>query len=136
MRPAPAFRLLIALCGLLLLGGCAGLEENRRNSDFGLQTLSYENAIRWGEYKLAASYIKPGTLAAPIDFGHYDGIQITDYQVRNTLRDGESRITLELRISYLRKGEVAVRQVDQEQVWEYDEGSKRWWIIGGLPEFR
>jgi hypothetical protein len=56
--------------------------------------------------------------------------------VRNTLRDGESRITLELRISYLRKGEVAVRQVDQEQVWEYDEGSKRWWIIGGLPEFQ
>ena len=135
MRPAPTFRLLIALCGLLL-GGCAGLEENRSNSDFGLQTLSYENAIRWGEYKLAASYIKPGTLAAPIDFGRYEGIHVTDYQVRNTLREGDARITLELRISYLRKGEVAVRQVEQVQVWEFDEESKRWWIIGGLPEFR
>lgn len=135
MNPKAAAHLAVALCGLLLLGGCAGLEENRRNSDFGLQTLSYENALRWGDYKLASGYIKPGTLSAPIDFDRYEGIQITDYQVRNTVTEGEERVTLELRISYLRKGQAALRQIDQQQVWEYDEGSKRWWIIGGLPQF-
>jgi hypothetical protein len=127
---------LAVLC-LLLLGGCAGLEENRRNSDFGLQMLSFENAIRWGNYKLAAAYIKPGHLETPIDYDAYEGLQITDYKVRNTVTSAdEEQTTLDLRISYLRKGDVTVRTLDHTQVWEYEETSKRWWLMTRLPEFK
>jgi hypothetical protein len=130
-------RLTATLLCLLLLAGCAGLEENRRNSNFGLQMLSFENAMRWGEYKVAAAYIKPGLLEAPVDFDAYEGVQITDYKVRNTVTSAdESQTTLELRISYLRKGEITIRTLDETQVWEYDEASKRWWLMNPLPEFK
>ncbi len=130
-------RFTAALLCLLLLAGCAGLEENRRNSNFGLQMLSFENAMRWGNYKLAASYIKPGLLDAPVDFDAFEGLQITDYKVRNTVTSAdESQTTLELRISYLRKGDASVRSLDHTQLWEYDEETKRWWLMTPLPEFR
>ena len=130
-------RFATALLCLLLLAGCMALEENRRNSNFGLQMLSFENAMRWGEYKVAAAYIKPGLLEEPIDFDALEGLQITDYKVRNTVTSAdESQTTLDLRITYLRKGEVTIRTLDETQVWEYDEGTKRWWLMGPLPDFR
>ncbi len=135
MRSYPS--LCAVLLALLLIGGCSGLEENRRNADFGLQALSFENAMRWGNYKLAATYIRPGTLTTPIDFDLYEGVQITDYKVRNTVRDpDDTRITLEVRIAFLRKGEASVRTVDQTQPWEYDATVKRWWLMTSLPDFR
>ena len=129
-------RFATALLCLLLLAGCMALEENRRNSNFGLQMLSFENAMRWGEYKIAAAYIKPGILETPTDFDAYEGLQITDYKVRNTVTSAdESQTTLDLRITYLRKGEVTIRTLDHTQVWEYDETTKRWWLMQPLPAF-
>jgi len=131
-----ALLVLVTTLVTLLLGGCAGLEEDRRNSNFGLQLLSYENAVRWGNYKLAASYIKPGLQMEPIDFDAYDGIQIADWKVRNTINSEDgNRTTLELRIHYLRKGEASVRKIDREQTWEYDKETKRWWLITPFPKF-
>jgi hypothetical protein len=128
--------ILITALFTLLLGGCAGLEEDRRNSNFGLQLLSYENAVRWGEYKLAASYIKPGLLTEPIDFDSYDGIEIADWKVRNTINSEDgNQTTLELRIHYMRKGEAQVRKIDRVQTWEYDKETKRWWLITPFPKF-
>ncbi|MDX1593964.1 MAG: hypothetical protein R3298_06930 [Gammaproteobacteria bacterium] len=135
MRSIVPSPLLLTLL-LVLLAGCAGLEEDRRNADFGLQTLSFENAMRWGNYKLAATYLKPGPLTEAADPGRHEGVQITEYKVRNTLRSpDENRVTLDLRISYLRQGEASVRTLDQVQTWEYDEENKRWWLMTPLPAF-
>ena len=134
--PTLAARLAPLLCLLLLLVGCSGLEENRRNSNFGLQNLSYEKALRWGEYKTAAAYIKPGVVTEPIDFADYDQIQVTDYRGRHTSQEsGGNKVTLEVRISYLRKNTVSVRNLDQTLVWEYDESTERWWLLTPLPKF-
>ena len=136
MRLGNLFTTTLALLGLLLIGGCAGLEEDRRNSNFGLQNLSYENSLRWGEYKTAAAYIKPGTLDEPIDYEIYDKYQVTDYKVRNTVRseDGNT-VTLDIRINYVRKNTVSVRQVDMDVIWEFDETTERWWMLSSLPKF-
>jgi len=131
-----ALLVLATILVTLLLGGCAGLEEDRRNSNFGLQLLSYENAVRWGEYKLAATYLKPGLLTEPIDFDAYEGIEIADWKVRNTIHSEDgNQTTLELRIKYLRKGEASLRKIDRVQIWEYDEETTRWWLITPFPKF-
>ena len=137
MRLGQRLTLALALLGPLLLGVCAGIEEDRRNSNFGLQNLSYENALRWGEYKTAAAYIKPGTLAEPVDFDHYDQFNIADYKVRNTTRsEDDNTVYLDIRISYMRKNTVSVREVDQRVIWEYDEATERWWMLNSLPDFK
>lgn len=72
----------------------------------------------------------------PIDFDAYDGIEIADWKVRNTINSEDgNQTTLELRIHYMRKGEAQVRKIDREQTWEYDEATKRWWLITPFPKF-
>ena len=128
-----------ALFLVLLIFGCAGLQpEKDKMLLFDKTTRAYDLAIRWAEYEDAFAFIKPSGQDDKLpDYEDYRQVRVTAVKVKNTIIDKKSLSIAQriVDIQYYRMSNVTVKNLQDQQIWEYNEEEKRWYLVSGLPVF-
>lgn len=128
-----------ALFLLLMTFGCATLQTDKgKMTLFDKTSRTYDRAIRWGQYEDAFALKKSsGPYDKLPDFEDYRQIRVTAYKVKQTIIDKESfsKVRRIVDIQYYRMSNITVKNLRNQQVWEYDEEENRWYLISELPNF-
>lgn len=130
------------LPALLLLAaasaGAAELSRKQRQQLEEIQT-AYGATIRWGSIEDALGYIDPEVRKAQplteFERNRYEQIRISGYRERTTspLPDGTYERRVE--VGVINVNTQAERTVGVVERWRWDPQVKRWWQVGGLPDF-
>jgi hypothetical protein len=115
--------------------GCAGMAEQRRQDRFEKTARAYERAIRWSDFETAYALTKPDP-SRPPDFERMKRFQVTSYETLGALPSaGYREIRLTAAIEYVHTGSMRVRKLVDQQVWSFSEDDGRWQLVSGLPAF-
>ncbi len=129
-------RTLIAGCALLLLAGCATLQNRNVLRDEALD--GYAAALRWGDFQSAWSYVDPVVRAAhpltPRQKVLYGTVRVAEYETPGPSAAGPDTIQQTAQISLIVKSTQQVYSVLDHQTWRWDNKAKRWWLESGLPD--
>lgn len=99
---------------------------------------AYDRAIRWAQYEDAVAFKKPSNVNDELpDFEDYREVRVTALKVKQTIIDkgSLSKILRIVDIQYYRMNNVTVKNLINQQQWEYNEEEDRWYLISGLPNF-
>jgi len=147
-RAFPAILSIVLLPIVLLApGGCGviGKEKSKNAKESALT--AYENAIRWGYFEAAYSYVHPKKRKeVPKEL---ENIRITGYEVvkpplvkgqmkgkKKGGMGGKMELEQTVRIEYVQKDVQLLRSVTDRQKWSYDKENNVWWLESGVPEFK
>ena len=124
---------------VLLILGCASLQTERDKMNLLDKTSrAYDRAIRWGEYEEAYAFKKPTGVDDELpDFEDYRQVRVTLLKVKSTVIDKESlsRAHRVVDIQYYRMTNITVKNLKNQQLWEYNEKENRWYLISAMPVF-
>lgn len=131
-------RIVIAVCALLLLAGCASL-QNRNKDQLRDQTLEgYAAALRWGGFESALSYVDPAVRAAhPLTAQQkalYNTVTVGEYETTGPTATDENTVEQVVQLGLIVKSSQAVRNLVDHQTWHWDDKAKHWWLETGLPD--
>ena len=129
---------IIGILFALLLLGCSTAEKLYQDYEFGEIGKTYENAIRWSDFRIANGYRKhaPTEDKSP-DFEKLAQFRVTSYRVkeRAELMD-QSQVRQTVEIGYFKVDSFVEKKVTDNQIWEYDGEQRRWYLLTGLPDFK
>ncbi|MBN8737839.1 MAG: hypothetical protein J0H27_16420 [Xanthomonadales bacterium] len=129
-------RIVIAVCMLLLLSGCAALQKKDQLRDDTLE--GYADALRWGDFQSAWNYVDPAVRAAhPLTAQQkalYDTVRVAEYDTSGLAASGPDSVRQTAQISLIVKSSQRVYSVLDHQTWRWDAAAKRWWLESGLPD--
>ena len=128
----------IALVLVFLIFGCAGIQTGKKMTLFDDTGRAYLRAIRWGDYETAYAFRNiQGTDNKMPDFQDLRQIRVTAYNVKQTiLSEDKSTILRIVDFQYYRITNVTVKNLIDNQKWEYDEEANRWYLTSELPDFK
>lgn len=132
---------LSAICLVLLIWGCSGLQlqtDREKMNLYDKTSKAYDLAVRWGEWEDALSFLKRSDQDDALsDLEDYRQVRVTAVKVKNTIIDKQSLSIAQrvVDIQYYRMSNVTVKNLQDRQVWEYNEEEDRWYLISGLPVF-
>lgn len=129
-------RIVMAACLLVLLGGCATLQNKDR---LRAETLDgYAAALRWGGFQSAWSYVDPAVREAhpltPQQKALYNTVRIAQYETQGPVATGENSVAQTVQIELIEQASQRVYGVVDQQAWRWDPEAKRWWLESGLPD--
>lgn len=131
-------RIVIAICTLLLLAGCATLQSSNRTKVRDHTLDAYAAALRWGGFETALSYVDPAVRAAhpltPQQKALYNAVSVAEYETTGPIETGADTVEQTVRMSLIVKSSQAVRNLVDQQTWHWDANAKRWWLESGLPD--
>ena len=133
MRRIPSILLVLSI---LLLAACA--TQDRSNSL--TTTLSaYGGVLRWGDIASAAQFVDPEVRVkhplTALDLARYKQVRVTDYNDdAGPVPISQTDVQQTVKISLVNVHTQAERSIVDHQTWHYDEKTKHWWLISGLPD--
>jgi hypothetical protein len=129
-----------ALFLVLLMFGCASLQtEKGKMALFDKTSRAYDRAIRWAQYEEAFAFKKPSGVNDELpDFEGYREVRVTALKVKQTIIDkgSLSKVLRIVDIQYYRMSNVTVKNLKNQQHWEYNDEENRWYLISNLPQFK
>jgi hypothetical protein len=138
MNPIPRSRPALISLGLLLLllAGCAGMQQRESQERFEARLRAFENAVRWGEFQLANALHRPGERAAPEpDYERLRKIRVTAVDLLGMqFSPAGDRVHVQTRIDYTHEYTQRVRSIVYEHDWELDVEAREWYLLTPLPE--
>ena len=123
---------------VLLIFGCAQVQKRDQMLLFDDTSRSYDLAIRWGEFEEAFAFKKLSDKDDKLpDFAEYRQVRVTSYKVKKTIVDEKSfsKVLRFVDIQYYRMSNVTVKNLIDQQKWEYNEELDRWYLMSDLPVF-
>ena len=129
-------RLLMTGIGLLLLAGCATMQNKNTSRD---ETLDgYAAALRWGDFSGAWNYVDPAVRAAhpltPQQKALYNTVKVAEYDASGLVATDPDTVRQTVQISLIVKSSQRVYSVLDHQTWHWDAKAKHWWLESGLPD--
>jgi hypothetical protein len=128
----------ILLLGLVLLAGCSSMTHQSEGRALEVTLYAYANAIRWGDIQQALPFVDPETLKkhplTELDLQRYKQVRFVSYIEQNPVPVGPHEIRQVVKISLLNVNTQTERDIVDNQLWRYDETSKHWHIVSGLPD--
>lgn len=127
----------VLLMGLvLLLTGCQTLSEKKQASKLESVLRNYEGVIRWGTVSEIGRFYKPddaeGFMKKP-----REAMRVTQYEVvQGPTVVEENRAIQTAIIQYVFVESQVVRELMDQQTWEYDTEQERWYLISPMPDFK
>lgn len=128
---------LLTVVLLTVLAGCNGTSVKSRLASLDEAINAYAQALRWARYDDAQKYhmTRDGERIV-LDEHVMEDIRITAYSVRETNFDAEaSTAEVQAEFKYFIASHGALQTKVLPQTWWYEEGSKRWLLDSGLPDF-
>ena len=121
----------------VLIAGCAGGLYLPQQKKFERISSAYEKFIRWSDFEEAVLYLNDTAKKKnPPDLKKLRHIRVTAYEVkRTTLIKDQSQVSQIAEIQYYRDDSNVVKTVTDNQLWEYDTTSKKWYLSSGFPVF-
>lgn len=122
---------------LVALTACASVHESESRA---LETtlFAYGNALRWGDIQQALPFVDPETLkqhpVTALDLERYKQVRIVSYIEQNPVPAGPHQVRQVVKISLLNVNTQTGRDIIDNQLWRYDETTKHWHIVSGLPD--
>ena len=130
-------RLVLVLFSLALVA-CTGMTHQSESRALDLTLNAYANAIRWGDIQQALPFIDPETLKqhplTELDLQRYKQVRFVAYTEQNPVPVGPHEVRQVVRISLLNVNTQTEREIVDNQLWRYDEATKHWHIVSGLPD--
>lgn len=129
-------RILIAACMLLMLAGCATLQNKDKLRD---QTLDdYGAALRWKGFMDGWAFVDPAVRAmhplTPQQKALFQTVHVADYQASGPTATGPDTVEQTAQLNLIVDASQRVYSVTDRQTWHWDAKAKRWWLESGLPD--
>lgn len=136
-RRALAWRVLAVMLPALL-AACAS-QGLRSRADLLDETLrAYAGAIRWGDIGAADVFLEPSvreTLGpSALERARYQQVQVSTYEEQGRVPSGDNEVRQSVRIELVNVNTQRSRSVVDHQVWRWDDKTRRWWLVSGLPD--
>ena len=128
-------RCLLACC-LVVLAGCP--KSASKGTALDETQYAYSAAIRWGDFEGAWNLVDPKVRKehplTDIDFSRYKQVQISSYRDSGGTTLGNGEVVRDVEIGVINRNTLAERTVRYRERWRYDEASRSWWLVTGLPD--
>ena len=132
-------RLLLKTAALLVLMLVLGQADARQKGKLDEMQNAYAAAIRWGDFEGAVNFLDPAYLqehpVGEFELSRFEQIQVSGYRDMNTSVEPDGTVVRAVEVRIINKHTQAERTVRYRERWRYDEEAKRWWVVGGLPDF-
>jgi len=132
MRSSALVLCVVALCG------CGAIATQTEQQELQVTLMAYGNALRWGSFDDALKYVDPQTLkdhpVTSLDLERYHQVRVTSYNEQQVVPVGPHEVTQTVQINVVNNNTQTERSLVDHQVWRYDETSKHWHIVSGLPD--
>lgn len=132
-------RLLLKTAALLALMLVLGQADARQKGKLDETQNAYAAAIRWGDFEGAVNFLDPEYLkehpVGEFELSRFEQVQVSGYRDLNTSVDPDGVVVRAIEVRIINKHTQAERTVRYRERWRYDEEAKRWWVVGGLPDF-
>ena len=127
----------LVLIGLaILLSACA--EVSTRNTQLDLTLIQYEKALRWSGVEQTNQYRKEPIHFTSRQLAMFKKIKVTGYDVINTSyaydQVKQLRVVQLVEIRYVNEDTQVERKFNEQQIWEWDKETDRWWLISPFPK--
>ncbi len=128
---------LLVITSLVMLNGCAQIEQKEREIGLDKAVRLYVDSIRWGNFDTAAGFIRSREGTPPaFDTDHLGDVRVTAYSSRilnvdETTHEAQATAAFD----YYNVNSGRIRSVSQTQLWWFDPATKRWYLDGTLPNF-
>ena len=127
----------LALLPLLLwsLTGCQTLSEKKQAAVLEETLRKYEATVRWGGMAQARSF-------ASDDIANFSptrnkDLRITHYEVvQGPTQVSEEKALQTVVIQYVRESSQNVRELMDQQIWQYDAEAEKWSLQSQFPVFK
>lgn len=130
------FRTILAASLLLLVAGCATLQNRDRLRDETLE--HYGASLRWSGFETAWDFVDPAVREArpltPQQKARYAAVRVAGYDASGPRATGDDTIAQTAQVSLIVKASQQVYSVVDHQRWRWDPQAKRWWLETGLPD--
>jgi len=131
--------MLLAVLALLLAFTGDALARRGKMDLLQANQYAWSGAIRWGDFEGALSLVEPGYREAhpttDLELKRYEQVQITAYRERNSTADKKGGVAMrDVEIGVVNRHTQAERTVRYREEWRWDEASKNWWLMTGLPD--
>jgi len=130
------FRTLLVLGMATLLSGCP---ETKEDKDLSETLLQYETIVRWAQWDAAANFVSPEYQEehpiTRLDLDRLRLFRVTQYIIRSSVPVDEGNGLIQVvEIRMFNKNQARERSIIDEQLWKYNEETKRWLLHSGLPD--
>jgi hypothetical protein len=135
----PIFPLLImAILATSLLSGCQTLGERKQSTALEDTLQLYAGIIRWGALRKAYSFRAPSSMEMLDDIpSGLENIRVTSYEVvQGPIMSDETTAIQTVFIEYLYKDIQVIRNLQDRQVWRYNEEEESWALASKVPQFK
>ncbi len=135
----PIFPLLIvAVLAASLLSGCQTLGERKQSTALEDTLQLYAGIIRWGALRKAYSFRDPSSMEMLDDIpSGLENIRVTSYEVvQGPIMSDETTAVQTVLIEYLYKDIQVIRNLQDRQVWHYNEEEESWTLASKVPQFK
>jgi hypothetical protein len=128
---------LILVLSALLLAGCP---NTKSRSDELTDTLNaYASTLRWGDFQSGAQFIDPAVRKAhplsSVDIGRYQQVKVSEYdEGAGPVPLSQTEVQQTVHINLINIHSQSERSMVDHQTWRYDEKTKHWWLMTGLPD--
>jgi hypothetical protein len=131
-------RIFFAGCVLLVLAGCATLQDQSKNQLRDRTLEEYGAALRWGDFQGALDYVDPAVRAAhPLtqqQMALYDTVRVAEYEASDPVPTGPDTFEQTAQIELIVKSSQSAYGVLAHETWHWDAQAKHWWLESGLPD--
>ena len=125
------------LVAFFLVFGCASVLDKVKMNKFADISKSYAEALLWGHFEAANLYREPEIAKQEKpDFEMLKNIKVAQYDVKElNVSDDGLRVDQQAEITYFHRDKMILKTLQDQQVWEFDTGDRRWYLMTRLPEF-
>ena len=129
---------LILLMALFCLGACSSIRDARRAENFYVTSLSYHDALRWGDYETAFSHCTAAIQGdSQPDFNVLQQIRVTAIKVLPGVdQSNPDELRQRVEIKYYLSNQMVEKTLIDHQFWEWDTERRGWFLRSGLPQFK
>ena len=127
------FKFLSLLILTNLLFACSNMDEIEL---LDLQTMSYERAVRWGEFARAKSFHKSAPILTDLERRRLKLYRVTDYSILNTRTPDPFNSYLIVEIKYYKSDNPNIKAITVKQHWKRKEDSEVWTLESSFPKFK
>ena len=128
---------IITCLTVLLLLGCAKINDFTKLDAFDTTSRAYSHSIRWSEFDEAAIFIKPSddqSLSPPPEV--LKMIRVTDYVIKKSaVAEDQTKVIQVVEVTYYRNDRMVVKTIREKELWEWNSESQKWELSSGLPDF-
>jgi hypothetical protein len=123
---------------VLLLSGCASLEEKNQQGLFETTTRAYEKALLLGKYEVASSFRKvQASEKQSVNFDRLKKIKVTSYELLTVkVSADQSLVNQTVEIQYYHINYFIEKTIVDNQLWKYYPEEKLWFLESNLPDFK